>query len=115
MFCRVPRQRLAVPLFRLFERDDPPICEELGEGAVQHVVGLLGGVVAHQVDRHVVGGPEGGGQVVRAGRGEPRDALERHLPLVDDDGVPEGVDPPPARATRELGVLPRRHGRGVPL
>ena len=73
------------------------------------MVGLLGRVVAHQVDRHVVRGPERRGQVVGARRGEPGDPLERHLALVDHDRVAERVDPPPSRATRELRVLPRRH------
>ena len=69
---------------------------------------LLGRVVADEVHRHVVGGSERRREVVGPRGREPRDPLERHLALVDDDRVSERVDPSPARASRELRVLTGR-------
>ena len=66
---------------------------------------LLPGVVADQVDRHVVGGAEGRTQLVRSRGGQPRHAFERHLLLVQDHRVPDLVDPPPPRSPGELRVL----------
>ena len=90
------------------ERDDPPVGEELGEGGVEELVGLVRCVVPDEVDRHVVGGPERRGQVVGPCCSEPGDAFERHLPLVNHHGVAETIDASAARPARQLGVLARR-------
>ncbi len=90
-----------------FERDHPAVGKELRERRVQQVVGLLAGVVPHEVHGHVVGGSERRGELVRARRGERGHTLERDLALEHDDRVAELVDPPPAGAPGELRVLAR--------
>ena len=94
----VALDRLPVALSHALECHDPAVREELRERRVEEVVRLLGRVVAHQVDGHVVRGAERRGQVVRAGRSQRRDAFERHLLLVDA--------PPRARA-RRCRAVPR--------
>ena len=80
----------------------------LGEGALQHGIGRLPVEAGDEVDREVVGGPEGGPQVGRRGRRHPGGLGERDLAGPGDDGVALLVEPPAPRTAGELQVLARR-------
>ncbi len=82
-----------------------PAVQELGEGTVEHVVGLVGRITPDQVDREVVGGPErrcerrGG----RCGQlGEPH---QRDLGAPDRDSVADGVETATSGTAGQLCVL----------
>jgi len=83
----------------------------LRERQVEEVVRPLAGVRAHQVGRHVVGGPEHRVEVERAAAGERRDLVERHEGAPQHHRVAQVVEAAPAGAAGELGVLPWREKR----
>ena len=58
--------------------DHVPVGLVLGERQVEEMVGLVGRVAPHQVDGHVVGGPERRGERVGAARRQPGDLVEGH-------------------------------------
>ena len=74
----------------------------LGEGALQHGAGGLPVEAGDEVDREVVGGPEGRPQVGRRGRRHPGGLGERGLAGPGDDSMALFVESPAPGTSREL-------------
>ena len=110
LFARrlLAREQLAVVGEVPLERDDVAVGVVLREREVQQVAGLLGRVPAHEVDGHVVGGPERRRERVGAPAREPGDLIERHVRVPEHDDVADVVDAAAAGAPRELRVLAGR-------
>ena len=100
-------QRRLGPLQLGLETDHVGVGPVLGEGQIEQVAGVIGPVAAHQVDGHVVGGPERRGQGVGPVGRQAGHLLEGHEGGPQDDGVAQVVDPPSAGPPGELGVLAR--------
>ena len=100
------------------ELDDAPVGLELGEGGLQDLPGARARGAPQEVDRHVVGGAEGGHQRVGAARGQGGDEVRLQVVGGQDDGVALDVDAAPPGPARQLRVLPGGEGdvgRAVPL
>ena len=100
------------------EPDDGLVGLELGEGLLEQLAGHDPSELAHQVDGHVVGGPEGAAQRVGAGGGQAGELARVGAGLPQHDAVALGVQAASTGTAGELGVLPRRDvrvGLTVPL
>ncbi len=83
--------------------------EELGEGAVEDVMGLVGRVAAHQVDGQVVRGPE---RRRRSGAGEVASAAS--VRTCDTVGRPHGTTAWPRESRPRRPARPGESGRTPP-
>jgi hypothetical protein len=86
---------------------------ELRVAARQHLVGHRAVEAPDEVGRQVVGRAERRVQVRRRRERDARHVGERGLGVEDGHGVALVVEPAPARAARELGVLPRGQRRAA--
>ncbi len=106
-------QRRLAPLEPGLQLHDLPVGLVLRERQVQQVVGPIGGVGAHQVGRHVVGGPERRPQVEGPARRQRRHLVERDERAPEHHRVADVVDAPPPGPAGELRVVARGQERVV--
>ncbi len=92
----------------LGQPDDGAVRLELGEGGLEDFAGARPAELCHEVDGHVVRGPEAGVQRVGPPGGEARDGRRVGAGLPQHDGVALDVDAAAAGPAGQLGVLPRR-------
>ena len=104
----VPGERLLVPVDPARQPDHRTVGLELRERLLQDLARGRRTELVHEVDGHVVAGPERRAQRIRARGSEPTDRLGVDPRLPDDERVPLDVDAAPTGTARELRVLARR-------